>query len=182
MFILDIIFIIIAIAVVVRCVLRGFIEEFLSMAALICSLAGVVFLTVPLGKVLEKQFNLSVWGYLIAALSIFLAIYLLIKILENIIQKIFDKLNLEKLDKALGFLLGLLEAFLVIAVLILILSFFSGLSFIKQLLTDSFIVGFLKPILLPIIQNQAMLNLDLSRLNIYISDFIIPEINKLIAF
>ena len=160
MSVLDIIFIIIAIVIVVRCIMRGFVEEFLSMAAIILGFAGAVFLSGPIGKIVETYFGLSMWSHIIAFLGCFIGIYIIIKILEGVIHRIFDKLNLERLDKALGFVLGLLEAFLVVAILIFILSWFTWLPFldIEQLLADSFIAGFIKPLLIPVIQKHVTLN------------------------
>jgi membrane protein required for colicin V production len=157
--VLDIIFIIITAAIVIRCAMRGFIEEFLSMAAIIVGIAGAVFLSGPIGAVIEKHFGLAMWSQIIAFLGCFVVIYIIIKILENVIQNIFDKLNLEKLDKALGFILGLLEAFLVIAVLVFLLSWFTLLPFLEidKLLQESFIARFIQPLLVKITQNQVSL-------------------------
>jgi membrane protein required for colicin V production len=99
----DIVLIIIIIILTIRCVVRGFVEEFLSMAALIFGIAGAVFLSGPIGSMIEKYFQLSMWSPVIAFLSCFLIIYLIIKILEGFLHSLFDKLNLEKLDRALGF-------------------------------------------------------------------------------
>lgn len=158
MSVLDIISIIIFIIVVVRCVMRGFVEEFLSMAAVIFGIAGAVFLAGPVGKILETYFNLTMWSQIIAFLGSFIIIYIIIKILEGIIHNIFDKLNLDRLDKALGFLLGLLEGFLIVAVLIFLLSWFAWVPLlnIEQLLADSLIARFIQPFLVPITQNQAL--------------------------
>ncbi|MBN2534307.1 MAG: CvpA family protein [Spirochaetales bacterium] len=155
--ILDIIFIIVFIIIVVRCIMRGFVEEFLSMAALICGIAGAVFLSGPVGKLLDTYFGLSMWSHIIAFLGCFIVIYIIIKILEGIIHNIFDKLNLDKLDKVLGFLLGCLEGFLVVAVIVFLLSWFTWLPFvdIEQLLKTSFIARFILPFLAPITRIQA---------------------------
>lgn len=166
--VLDIVFIIVFIIIVVRCVMRGFVEEFLSMAALIFGIAGAVFLSGPIGKMLDKYFGLSIWSHIIAFLGCFIIIYIIIKILEGIIHNIFDKLNLDKLDKALGFILGLLEGFLIVAVLIFLLSWFKWVPFIniEQLLKESLIAQFIQPLLVPITQNQAMIFPDIIRKNI----------------
>jgi membrane protein required for colicin V production len=157
--VLDIIFIIIVVIVVIRCIMRGFVEEFLSMAALIFGIAGAVFLSGPVAKLLDKYFKLSMWSHIIAFLGCFIVIYIIIKILEGIIHNIFDKLNLEKLDKVLGFVLGLFEGFLVVAVLVFLLSWFKWVPFInmEQLLKNSFIAQFIQPLLVPIIKTQAMI-------------------------
>jgi membrane protein required for colicin V production len=127
------------------------------MAAIILGIAGAVFLSGPISAAIEKNFGFGMWSQIIAFLGCFVVIYIIIKILENVIQKIFDKLNLEKLDKALGFILGLLEAFLVIAVLVFLLSWFTWIPNLKELLQESFIARFISPFLVTITQNQVSL-------------------------
>ncbi|MBN2443291.1 MAG: CvpA family protein [Spirochaetales bacterium] len=154
MSILDIIIIIITIIITVRCILKGFVDEFLSMAALIGGIAGAIFLSGPIGKLLEQNTGLGMWSQIVAFLGCFVVIYIIIKILEGVIHNIFEKFNLDKLDKALGFLLGLVEAFLVIAVFIFLLSWLTWLPFInvEQLLSDSFIAQLIKPLLIKVTQ------------------------------
>ena len=134
-------------------------EEFLSMAALIFGIAGAVFLSGPIGGLLDKHFGLAMWSHIIAFLGCFIIIYIIIKILEGIFNKIIDKLNLENLDRALGFVLGLFEGFLVVAVLVFLFSWLKWIPFIdmEQLLKDSFIARFIQPLLAPITQTRAMI-------------------------
>jgi membrane protein required for colicin V production len=150
--VLDIIFIVVWILVTIRCIFRGFIEEILSMAGVILGIAGAVFLSGPLGVLLNNTFKLGMWSQLIAFLACFVIIYIIVKVLESVIRNIFEKLNLEKLDKALGFLLGLVEGFLVISVAIILLNWLTWIPFvdIEGLLKESFIAQLLMPVIAPI--------------------------------
>jgi len=149
---LDIILIIIVVFTAIRCILKGFIAEFLSMAAILAGITGAVFLSGPVGKIIEKNFGLSMWSQIIAFLVCFVVIYIIIKILEKGIHAIFDKLNLEKLDKALGLLLGLFEGFLLIAIIVFIMTWLTWIPKvdISGLLQNSTIATFLLTYILPL--------------------------------
>ncbi|MBN1697902.1 MAG: CvpA family protein [Spirochaetales bacterium] len=148
--ILDIIFIVVWIVVTIRCAFRGFIEEVLSMAGIILGILGAVFLSGPLAVLLNNTFKLGMWSQLIAFLGCFVIIYLIVKVLESVIRNIFDKLNLEKLDKALGFVLGIVEGFLLISVAIILLNLLTWLPFdLKTLVKESFIARTLMPVIIP---------------------------------
>jgi membrane protein required for colicin V production len=150
--IMDIIFIVVWIVVTIRCIFRGFIEEVLSMAGVILGITGAVFLSGPIGVLLNNTFKLGMWSQLIAFLACFVIIYIIVKVLESVIRNIFEKLNLEKLDKALGFLLGLVEGFLVISVAIILLNWLTWIPVvdIESLLKESFFAQLLMPIITPI--------------------------------
>jgi membrane protein required for colicin V production len=150
--ILDIIFIVVWILVTIRCIFRGFIEEILSMAGVILGITGAVFLSGPLGVLLNNTFKLGMWSQLIAFLACFVIIYIIVKVLESVILNIFEKLNLEKLDKALGFLLGLVEGLLVISVAIILLNWLTWIPVvdIEGLLKESFMAQLLMPVITPI--------------------------------
>jgi len=58
---------------------------------------------------------------LIAFLVIFIVVYIIVKIIEKILHGVLEKIHLDKLDKSLGFLLGIVEGLLVFTVILLIL-------------------------------------------------------------
>jgi membrane protein required for colicin V production len=51
-------------------------------------------------------------------LVIFVIVYLLVKLLEGILHRVLDKIHLEKLDRVLGFFLGLAEGGLAVVLLV----------------------------------------------------------------
>ncbi len=79
-------------------------------------------------------------------LVLFLLIYLLVKALERLLAAMFDKLNLERLDRAIGLFLGLAEGLLLVGVLLFLLNW---LPFVdtRGLLRGSLFARFLSPLL-----------------------------------
>jgi membrane protein required for colicin V production len=148
---LDIFFIVVFVVLTIRVIVRGFIKEFLDMAAVIVAVAGAVFLSGFLTLGLDKLFGKNGWNPFISFLVCFLIIYVIIKLLEGALHDLFEKLKLEKLDKALGFFLGLVEGFLVVSVILLVLNWLKGIKFlnIASFLNSSLIARFLLPIVIP---------------------------------
>jgi membrane protein required for colicin V production len=158
---LDIVCLVIFLIITIRVVARGFVKEFLEMAAFICATAGAVFLSGPLSVLLDKLFGKTGWNQIIAFLVCFLVIYIVIKILQSALSDLFEKFHLEKLDRALGLVLGIVEGILVVAIVLLALNWLKGIKAlnISALLSGSFIAKLLLPIILPFansIQGQTL--------------------------
>ncbi|MBN1412086.1 MAG: CvpA family protein [Spirochaetales bacterium] len=145
---LDLILAGIIVVLAVRCIFRGFVEEFLSMAALIFGIGGGVFFSGMLGNILAGWIGKTMWNPLIGFLAAFIIIYVLIKILEGALHNFFDRFNLEKLDKVLGFLLGLVEGVLMAAVIVFILHWLREFPFLNTdaVLKDSFAARLVLPL------------------------------------
>ncbi|OHE72091.1 MAG: colicin V production CvpA, partial [Treponema sp. GWB1_62_6] len=105
-----------------RCALRGFIEEFMSMAAVVFGALCAVLLFKPGAVLVEKNFKLPVPPELVAFVALFLIAFIVVKILEKILADIIDRVNMESLDRLLGALFGLAEGLLVVSVFLFILS------------------------------------------------------------
>ena len=111
---------IIAIAVI-RCAIRGFIAEILSMAALILGIGCAVFFSSPASRIVDAYIGESFWSPIIAFLAIFIVVYLVVKIIQGLLSKVIEKIHLDKLDKSLGLLLGLVEGVIVITLIVFVL-------------------------------------------------------------
>ncbi|MEW5815723.1 MAG: CvpA family protein [Spirochaetota bacterium] len=132
---IDIFFGAILVIAAIRCAVRGFVTEIMSMAAVILGIGGAVLFSGSGGRIVERYFKLSNWNQIIAFLAIFLIIYLIVKIFEKAISGFIEHLNLGSLDQALGLFLGLIEGFLVITVIILIVEiqpFFDAGTILNQ--------------------------------------------------
>lgn len=118
---IDVVFISLGLILIVRCALRGFIEEFMSMAAIILGLfTGVLFY--KNGAVyIRDQFSINFLTELIAFVALFLIAFILIKILEYILRDIVDRINLGTVDHIFGVFLGFVEALIVIMLFIFVL-------------------------------------------------------------
>ncbi|MFP4363874.1 MAG: CvpA family protein [Spirochaetia bacterium] len=119
---LDIFFIVVIVIAAIRCTYKGFIAEIMSMAAIFLSiLAAVLFYQVGAHYISVYLFQ-SAWNPVLSFLIIFLVVYLLVKIFEKAITGLFEKLHLDNLDKAFGFLFGILEGILVCALVLIVLT------------------------------------------------------------
>ena len=143
---IDIVFAILIVVLAVRGTIRGFVAEFGSVAALFLGLGGAIALYKSLAVLLGRWFGVSIWNPLIAFLVLFLLIYLVVKALERLLAALFDKLDLERLDRAVGLFLGLAEGLLLVGVLLFLLNW---LPFVdtRGLLRDSLFARLLSPLL-----------------------------------
>jgi len=143
---IDLVFAVLIVVLAVRGAIRGFVAEFGSVAALFLGLGGAIALYKSVAALLGKWFGTSLWNPLIGFLVVFLLIYLVVKLLERLLAALFDKLNLERLDRAIGLFLGLAEGLLLAGVLLFLLNwqpFFDT----RGLLQDSLFARFLSPLL-----------------------------------
>jgi membrane protein required for colicin V production len=143
---IDVVFAILIVVLAVRGAIRGFVAEFGSVAALFLGLGGAIALYKSVGALMDKWFGSSLWNPFIAFLVVFLLIYLLVKALERLLAALFDRLELERLDRAIGLFLGLAEGLLLVGVLLILLNwqpFFET----RGLLGDSLFARFLSPVL-----------------------------------
>jgi len=148
---IDIFFGVVLAIAAIRCAVKGFIAEALSMAAVIGGILIAVLLSGQVAKLFDKWFGASSWNQLIAFLALFLLVYLVIKIIENILHDFLHALNIERLDNALGLFLGLVEGVLVIAILLIIMSWLEAtlkLNF-SALTRKSFFSGMIGPLIQP---------------------------------
>jgi len=118
---LDIVFIILLILVVMRAMFRGFVHEFMSMAAIIFGILAAVLLSGVVAVKLAPYIGRSFWTQIVAFLGLFLVVYVVVKIFEGGLNRLVERINLNSLDRALGFFLGLAEGLILIFVIILIM-------------------------------------------------------------
>jgi membrane protein required for colicin V production len=143
---IDIVFLVLIVVLAIRGAIRGFVTEIGSVAALVVGLGGAILFYKPLAALIGRLFGISMWNPLIAFLILFLVLYLLIKLLEHLLHAVFDKLDLERLDRAIGFFLGLAEGLLAVCVLLFLLNW-QPLFDARKLLEHSLFARVLSPIL-----------------------------------
>jgi membrane protein required for colicin V production len=143
---IDVVFLVLIVVLAIRGAIRGFVTEIGSVAALVVGLGGAILFYKPLAALIGRLFGVSMWNPLIAFLILFLLLYLVIKLLERLLHAVFDKLNLERLDRAIGFFLGLAEGLLAVCVLLFLLNW-QPLFDARKLLEHSLFARVLSPIL-----------------------------------
>ena len=135
---LDIVFIVILAAAAIRCTFKGFVAELMSMAALILGIVAAIFFSKAGAMLIDTYIGYSNWNQIVAFLVIFILVYLITKLVEGIIRRLLDRINLDRLDKALGFFLGLAEGLVVIVFIVYLLEV-QPIFDTKQLLESSFV-------------------------------------------
>ncbi len=145
---IDYIFLAIIGVLSIRGTFRGFITELLSMAALILGLAAAVMFSKAGSHVLEKIWGTSGWNQVVSFLFIFIVVYAIVKFFENVLHNLFINLDLEKLDRALGFFLGFGEGILVTLIILFILNWQPFFD-LHDLVKNSFFAKMLLPLLPP---------------------------------
>ena len=118
---IDIVFGILLIFAAMRGGVRGFVREFMSMAALILGIGLAVVFSGQVAVLVNEYLNAAAWSQVIAFLGLFLGVYLLVKVFETALNRLVERINLDNLDHALGFFLGVAEGMLLIFVILLLL-------------------------------------------------------------
>ncbi|MDR2246253.1 MAG: CvpA family protein [Treponema sp.] len=122
--IIDTIFTVLMVILIVRCALRGFIEEVLSMAALVLGLGSAFFFHKKGAAFIREKYlpALEVLPEVLAFVLIFLIVFLAVKILEFILKDIVERIHLSGVDRFLGALFGLIEGVVLVSLVVFVLS------------------------------------------------------------
>lgn len=145
----DIVLCLVILILMIRGTIKGFIAEVLSMAAVILGIGAAVIFSGMSSKLITNIFGESIWSPVIAFLGIFIIVYLVVKLLEGAIHKGIEKLNLHKLDRVMGFLLGFIEGILVVSCAVFIIRIQPFVN-TDEILDSSLIAGIILPILIPV--------------------------------
>jgi membrane protein required for colicin V production len=146
--IIDIIFAVLIALLVIRCALRGLVEDLLSMAGLILGLLGAFFFYKPGGDFIRVKFmpDMELIPNILAFIAIFVIVLLAVKVLQFILQDILNRIHLGGLDRFLGALFGILEGIVLVSLVVCIISvqpLFDG----NALLGKSFFARYLLPLI-----------------------------------
>ena len=117
----DVMLLIIAAVIVIKVCMRGFVAEFFSLAAFLAALGlGILFFR-PLTKLMPLGGLSPTVRQIIAFFIIFIAVFLVVKLIQMLIAAVFKNQILASLDHALGFFLGIFEAYIVVVILLAVL-------------------------------------------------------------
>jgi membrane protein required for colicin V production len=132
----------------IRCYLKGFVSELLSMAAVVLGLLAALFLHKNGGAFLRKQFwpDLKAIPEIAAFAVLFIFVFLVVKIIEKMIVNIIDKVSLTNADSYLGIIFGLAEGIAVVSLILFLLKI-QPLFDPSAILQDSFFARFLLPLI-----------------------------------
>jgi membrane protein required for colicin V production len=146
--VIDFIFVALIGLFMIRCYLKGFISELLSMAAIILGLLVSLFLYKNAGELLKKQFwpEMNVVPFIAAFIGLFVIVFIIVKILEKILSDIIDKISLNDADSYIGIAFGLAEGVVVVSLVLFILKV-QPLFDSSEVLSGSFFAELLLPLI-----------------------------------
>lgn len=146
--VLDWILVGLLVLTVARGLFRGFVTELLSIAAPLVGLLAALLGYKPGAALLAGKLGVTIFPSVLAFVALFLLAFLLVKLLAAMLKEGLEALNLDKADKVLGALLGLLEG-LVAASLVLLLIELQPIVDATELLKGSFFARLLLPLVGP---------------------------------
>ncbi|MDR2377094.1 MAG: CvpA family protein [Treponema sp.] len=137
---IDYVFFGLTLLLVIRCTLRGFIAEFMTLASLVLGALGSLFLYRPCAAFLRDHGLRTFTGNLpsfiqkllpalvqnipeiLAFVLIFIVIFFAVKLVEYLLKDIIQRISLGGVDRFLGFLFGMVEGIMITSLLLLFLS------------------------------------------------------------
>ncbi len=143
---LDIFFLFLLLVISLRCVLHGFVDEIFSVASIVCGLVVAFLLVKPGAEYLKNQFHVSVVPEVLAFCALFLITFLVVRFISLILKDIVNRIQLTSLDHILGLVLGLLESFVVISIVLLVL-YYQPLIDLSATLNKSMFAQYLLPLI-----------------------------------
>ncbi|MDR2258646.1 MAG: CvpA family protein [Treponema sp.] len=122
--VIDIIFLVLIVIFIVRCGLRGFIGEVMSMASVVLGLLAAFFFYKNGGAFIREQFmpGMKIIPDMLAFIALFLIVFILIKILELMLKEIIEGIKLGGADRFLGLIFGLAEGIIVVCLILFVLT------------------------------------------------------------
>ncbi|GHV94151.1 colicin V biosynthesis protein [Spirochaetia bacterium] len=146
--VIDIIFIALIVIFTLRCALKGFIGELMSMASIVLGLLAALYFYKNGGGFIREKFmpELQIIPEIIAFIALFLIVFITIKILEAVLKGIIEGIRLGTADRFLGIFFGLVEGIIVVSLVLFVISI-QPLFDPKPVLEKSFFAKMLLPLI-----------------------------------
>jgi len=145
---IDFIFIGLIALFMIRCFLKGFVSELLSMAAVVLGLLTALFFHKNGGEFLRSQFwpGLNVIPEIAAFIILFVIVFLVVKIIEKMLINIIDNVSLSGVNSFLGLVFGMVEGIVLVSLVLLLLKI-QPLFDSSSLLANSFFARLILPLI-----------------------------------
>ena len=142
----DILLLLIALFFVIKGFFRGFISEFMSMAALIAGLAAALIFQGQVAALFKDMIKNGTFRTLVAFFILFIGTYILVKLVELMLHNTIEAIRMNSLDRLLGIVWGLFETSIIILVIVFLVYHFkfkAGISFLDDSLIAKYAREFL---------------------------------------
>ena len=145
---LDVIFIALIIIFTVRCAIKGFVGEVMSMASIILGLLAAIFFYKKGGEFVRGRFlpDVKILPEIIAFAALFLIIFIAVKIIEFLLREIIEGIKLGGADRVLGIFFGAAEGIVVVSLVLFLLNI-QPLFDPGPMFADSFFARLLLPLI-----------------------------------
>ena len=122
--VIDIVFIALIVIFTLRCALKGFVSELMSMASVVLGLLAALYFYKKGGEFIRIKFmpGLNIIPEIIAFIALFLIVFITVKILEAMLKEIIEGVRLGSADRFLGILFGLVEGIIVVSLVLFLFS------------------------------------------------------------
>ena len=131
----DLIFLLLALFFVIKGFFRGFISEFMSMAALILGLIAALAFQNQLSALLKDMIKSDTFRPIAAFFLLFIGTYILVKLLDLLLHNAIEAIKMNSLDRLLGLVWGLLETAVIVLIIVFLIyrfKFKAGISFLDE--------------------------------------------------
>ena len=131
----DLICLLLALFFVIKGFFRGFISEFMSMAALILGLIAALAFQNQLSALLKDMIKSDTFRPIAAFFLLFIVTYILVKLLELLLHNAIEAIKMNSLDRLLGLVWGLLETAVIVLIIVFLIyrfKFKAGISFLDE--------------------------------------------------
>ncbi|MDR0582743.1 MAG: CvpA family protein [Treponema sp.] len=122
--VIDIIFIALIVVFTLRCALKGFIGELMSMASIVLGLLAALYFYKNGGEFVRNKFmpEMKIIPEITAFIALFLIVFVVIKVLEAMLKEIIEGIRLGPADRFLGILFGFVEGIIVVSLVLFLLT------------------------------------------------------------
>ena len=142
----DLLFLLVALFFVIKGFIRGFISEFMSMAALILGLVAALMFQGQVAALLKDMVKSDTFRPLVAFFILFIGTYIVVKLLEMMLHNAIEAIKMNSLDRLLGILWGLLETSVIVLIVVFLIyrfKFKAGMSFLDESVVAKYARSFL---------------------------------------
>lgn len=143
---IDVVFLLIILYCTIDATVKGFLHEFFTKAAFLLGIfLGSVFFQ-KLSVLIDPFIKIALLSKIISFAIIFILVYLIVRIIQQCIKNSMESDIMKGLDRALGFLFGLIEGVVIVGFVLTV--FYAQPWFnVTGLLQDSFFHNLLKNLL-----------------------------------
>lgn len=147
--VIDIIFIVLIGLFTIRCYLKGFVKEFMSMAGIALGLLAALFLYKNTADFLRDQFwpGLKILPEIISFIALFVIVFVIVKVVGIMLKGIIEGIKMGGLDRALGLIFGFAEGVVVVS-LVLFIFRIQPIFDPSPVIADSFFAKLLLPLIM----------------------------------